>query len=368
MNRKTRVLSGTVLLLVIGVVGYLYLTEQEPIPRAETDPVLAPYMDEIREIKELAKNDPKKAEEKGDALLKLLPEKYRRYYEFGFKAGVGPVALYGQVVDQYGKPVMGARVSFMVLGRFLARGKGFGYVYTDSEGRFEIQGEGAKIELQGVNHPDVSFRFPENAKGARYGSAIARMTFYDTSPSVGETVPLLSDTSKEHPYVFTAWRVEKFEPVKSGYVFGYVEPDGKVATFDLNKGYGKITINRAVDGHLHVSCEREPMEDYGDRVNWKVTLEPVDGGIQPTDDLYLSLAPESGYQPSLTIEMKKSSSDYKERLDKQRYFFTARNGQVYGSLFMYINPHAKLDKCHLEVREFKINSNGSRNLALKPRR
>lgn len=371
MTRKTGFLIVLfVVLLVVG--GYLYMMppSSEVSIKKEVDPELEPFVEDIKEIKELSKTEPEKAEENGEALLAQLPEKYKRYIEFGFDSAIAPVAFYGKIVDQYGEPVEGAKVGYMVHGRFLARGKGYGYAQTDGQGRFEIHGEGANIELTGVKHPNINFRFPENASGARYGSAIARMTFYDVSPEMGRTVPLLSDTSQEKPYVFTAWRVEKYEQVIIGSESLYIPPDGRTYTIDFNE---KQDIHRFIreglsEGHLRISCEREPMKDYGDRVNWKIILEPVAGGIQQTDDLYLNLAPESGYQRSLTIKMQKGSPDYKPELTEQRYFFTANNGQIYGSLFVSIMPHSKLDRCRFAVREFKINSNASRNLALKSRR
>ena len=104
------------------------------------------------------------------------------------------------------------------------------------------------------------------------------------------------------------------------------------------------------------------MSDHLDKLDWQVSITPVDGGIMTTDDLYMNLAPENGYMPSLTVDMNTASPDYQDVLGDQRYYFTSQNGQVYGALFVYYEPHRK-DHCKITI-EYKVNLNGSRNLAV----
>ena len=61
---------------------------------------------------------------KAKAWYESLPEKVRRYYRTGFESGIDAITFYGQVIDQFGQPVAGARVSIDIGGRYLASGSG----------------------------------------------------------------------------------------------------------------------------------------------------------------------------------------------------------------------------------------------------
>lgn len=78
----------------------------------------------------------------------------------------------------------------------------------------------------------------------------------------------------------------------------------------------------------------------------------------------MNLAPATGYQPQLVIDMKADSPEYQHQLLNQRYYFTANHGQDYGVLLLHTHPFATEDKCSVNA-SFKINSTGSRNLELK---
>jgi len=301
-------------------------------------------------------------------LIGCLTETGRAYFELGFKAGMLPINFYGQIVDQYGVPVAGAIVTYETTGALLAHGKGIGKLRTDKQGRFEIHSEGGTLVLRHVAHPDITFSFPSpnSENPTKPSSAI---WFVAAQKTYGGKDPLWTDTSPGRPYVFTAWRVEKYEKVMTGDLNSYQIPDGRIYTFKFDKKkYKERREEGSTDGHLWVSCTRGPIEREQDQVDWRVTITPVDGGIQAADSLYYNLAPEEGYQPSLTIDMRKGSPDFKKSLSNQRYFFTAKNGQVYGSLKIYIYPNTKQgEKCTIDITQYKVNLNGSRNLAVKPK-
>jgi hypothetical protein len=109
------------------------------------------------------------------------------------------------------------------------------------------------------------------------------------------------------------------------------------------------------------------VEDYGD---WSVTISPVNGGgIQETDDLYMNMAPKTGYLPSLTIDRRIGSSSYLPALLNKRYFFTSNDGQDYGSLYVHYEPFARedIDGCIIRF-SWKLNTTGSRSLEIKKKK
>ena len=379
-NKKNILALGTLLVLAVIASWLLWPVSQLPeIVAKKTrptqpaiDPALKPFLPEIEAIKKLAKTEPEKAKSKTEALLDKLPERYRRFYTLGFEAGMEDIDFYGQIVDQYGEPVGNASVGFSTGGVMLAPGKGIGKVNADEQGRFEIHSEGGSLSLFNIKAPGINFSFPvpTHIKNSRFGAHIKEMRFTGYQHNMGGNAPLWTGTSPEKPYVFTAWRVEKYEKVLIGDLNSYQFPDGRIYTFKLDKKkYKERREEGSTDGYLRVSCTRGPVKSIHDQVDWQVTITPVDGGIQATDDLYLNLAPEAGYQPSLTVDMNtKGVSGSPPSLKNQRYFFTANNGQIFGSLYLHIEPNAKQGKkCRIDIAQYKININGSRNLAVKPK-
>jgi hypothetical protein len=366
-----------VILLVVLATALIYLgyfqPRQKPIERLgeriKADPSLASFVEEMEEIKTLSEKDPEAAEARAKELVSRLPEKYRRQLDFGFKAGMLPINFYGKIIDQNGRPVVRAKVIYETTGAFLAPGGGMGFVYTDDQGRYEIHSEGGKLNLAGIVHPFAVLYFQRNRSPSYSGPNKRFKMVYGGQPRQGANELLWTDTSPAKPHVFTAWRVESYEDVRHGKMDGQMRPDGSVYTFDFDRKnkFGEVipaAFEGAKGGHLHVTCSRPPIEDVMDWQDWAVTITVVDGGVQLTDDYYLNLAPEAGYSPSLTIEQRKSASDYQSRMLGKRFYFTAKSGQVYGSLYARIEPHMKPELCRV-LLSYKINFNGSRNLAIK---
>jgi hypothetical protein len=370
--RKKYIVVAIILMTALICLSYFQL-RQKPMEqlgeRIKTDPALAPFVSEMEDIKKLSQKDSKAAEARARDLVSRLPEKYRRQLDFGFKAGMLPINFYGKIVDQNGQPVVRAEVIYSTTGAFLAPGRGMGFVYTDDQGRFEIHSEGGSLNLAGIVHPRAVLYYPRSGSPG-YSEPNERFKrVYGGQPRQGANELLWTDTSPAKPHLFTAWRVEHYENIRHGRMDGQMRPDGTHYTFDFDKKdrFGRVNsfaLEGGKGGYLHVTCSRVPIEDVMDWQDWMVTFTVVDGGIQPTDDYYLNLAPEIGYAPSLTIEQRKDSKDYQPEMLGKRFYFTAKSGLVYGSLYARIEPHMKPELCRV-VLSYKINENGSRNLAIK---
>ncbi len=348
------------IILVLGVIGYLngldaYLTHPE------TAEEIAPQLRELKAIQQLEQTNPELAKKQLDTMMESAPSsKLKRWYNIGFKAAVTDVIFYGKVIDQHGKPVDGAKVTYLVEGQFLAAGSGQGWTLTDNQGMFLIEGEGAKITVQDIIHPQINYNPPLTTKNS----------ILTAGRNVPDRIVLWKKYTADNPYLFKAWWVEEFENVLAGWTRESLPPDGTVFTYNVlgKKKRRRIPwVEGEVGGHFRFSCERSEMSKHRDYKDWKVTITPVDGGIQQTDDIYQNVAPETGYQPSFVLEQLKSSPDYQHQIINQRYFFYANNGASYGSLFVRINPHrfrSGVGECKIVV-SYKINLNGSRNLAVK---
>jgi len=362
MKNKKLFIILLIIITVIGLYAYfknfgIYLTH----PNANT--ALVPHLKDLKNIEELKKKNPELAEKKLKELISKLPKKEQHKLNFSLFAGVDNVNFYGKVIDQYGKPVSDAKIRYAIEGQFLSAGSGQGFVMTDQQGIFSFDGKGSSLTLYDVVHPKIDFNPPTS-------------TLSNTYLSDGKNVPIrlkiFGKYTINNPYLLKVWRTDVFENVKKRKEFTYViNSNGNVYTLDFDKkGYDVLNEGR-MNGHIRISCERQPILAYHDNQDWRITLESVDGGIQSTDDIYMNFAPETGYEPRIVLEQKKSSPDFMHTLLNQRYYFTAHNGTIYGSLFMHLEPNRSMKKadstfeneCGFSV-SYKINLEGTRNLSV----
>jgi len=282
--------------------------------------------------------------------------------------------IYGRVLDQYAQPVVGARVTYEGTHSFLSAGSGLGYVTTDEKGNFVIHANGNSLVLAEIKHPDISYSYPfaggygKTTTNAMYSITRRQIKFRNGGADTRyeNAQPY---TNSNHPFVISTYRLSGYEGAYSKQERFRLNADGRIYTIFFKKEHGANEIQEGVvPGQLHVSCTRKHhmvnLKDYGD---WSFSIKPVDGGIQPTEDIYLNEAPESGYQPSYDINMKRSDPKYMHTILNQRLFFTTNQGKKYGALYANFEPHfdwrAKIDWCSLTLI-YKFNNTGSRNLEL----
>lgn len=118
-------------------------------------------------------------------------------------------------------------------------------------------------------------------------------------------------------------------------------------------------------GQFIISCTRPHMESLRDYGDWRLSITPIDGGVQKSEDLYMNLAPLDGYQPSIEIDMIEGSDDYRNSIRNQRYYFVANDSAHYGSIRFDVEPfgdHSR-EACIIYAN-YRINPTGSRNSEL----
>jgi hypothetical protein len=331
-----------------------YDTQQAPLPQASNNPYDAAKLKEIKEKAEAIEqakkaDDPGKLEKAEQSLIKAIGGRAGKMVSMA-RARNLPIEMYGKVVDQHGQPVAGAEVYMIVAGGgTFAPGSGPVRLTSDAAGMFRLEAKGQQIEILSVKKSNLTQTFFERISGKR------NSVLLDAVGRFGEQYSWRSYTTPDKPFVINVWRVEKFEKVKSESGAISPSPNGEPVEF----------------AGVKVICEREPKEPNvhwrHQKGSWSITFRPIDGGIQETDDLYLNEAPEIGYQPELTVAMKRGDPDYKVNIQPaRRYYYTAYNGKWYGSFSATFDPYMEDDVCSIQVA-FKYNSNGSRNLAVKPR-
>jgi len=352
---------------LILVSAFVWQKQQQVPVASSTNPELIPVKEALLELQiekafvQLNEEDKKK---RIYEVLEKLPPEYKtlkRQYQIAMSA-LPHITFYGRIIDQYNMPVSGASVFYIGTNAYLSAGGGRGQVMSDENGYFEIDTEGASLELGGIGHPEIDGVYH------MIGSSRKRdASFVSYDDPQGRHPNWRNYTKKESAYLIRAWRLGEYEGSVSGNESLRIDSDGSIYTLNLDKSKREMNIVKGEGkGQFRISCQRRHMESNRDYGDWSLSLSPINGGLLETDDLYMNIAPESGYQPSFKVDMKKEQSDYKHTLENKRFYFKTNNGQEYGSMVVQFQPFYSVsrDICNIRMT-YKINPTGSRNLELK---
>lgn len=374
---KKYFLLTAAIIIIIALVFYFVGPSEEGGRITNVDPELIPIKKALLALHQDQSFQQLSSQAQRDSINEVLenvPNSHRqlkRQYQVAMSS-LPSIEFYGLVIDQNGSPVKDASIFYTGENAYLSAGGGMGHVRTDENGYFVIKTTGAALELGGVRHPEID--------SVSYETPYRLITDSTRSPkelairfvSHDKTDPVLNYnnySSKDKAYKINAWRLSEYEGAVGGNVNGYYSYTGKIYTLNLTgKNYNEIKQEGEHNGVLRVSCIRQNMESFNDYGDWAITITPINGGIQETTDLYMNIAPASGYQASLKIVMHKDISGYVPYLRNKRYYFTSNNGKEYGGVFVHFEPHARFDYdngCRINIAAFKINPTGSRKLELK---
>ncbi len=260
---------------------------------------------------------------------------------------IRPVEFFGKVEDQNGSPVEGALISFVGGSGYLARGSGEGTVKTNVDGLFSIDGaNGVDLSIDNIAKAGYDYR----TSTAGYVKIVP--VIFDSHQRFHDSL-LWSDFTKNNPYIFKVCKVEKYARVDVGGNKYYFYSDGREDSINLTSR----KKNKYVDkkrGDLNVSFTRT-------NNHWQLTLSSSKGGLLESNDLYMNIAPESGYQKSIVIEGDRVDGE-SVRLNKN--YFLKINESKYARLAMNIRPYYK-DKSFIQIF-YAINLEGGRQFAIKP--
>ena len=237
-----------------------------------------------------------------------------------------PVALHGRVVDQDNQPVAGAAVRLRLE---------VGFLRTPSRGDTRWDG----VEL--VTNPDGSFTLPPRKAGSISVVAILKVG-YEPSTRNPTRFDFFRVEAPRHvpdplnPVVFRMWRKHGAEPMAFQDVRIKIPYDGTAVVFDLVKGVQ--VPDPGQPGDIRVTLLRSPLNIMpGQRkFDWQATIEAIDGGLKESQDEFMFLAPEAGYQPKIVLGF--AGDDPKWTADRKVSFYIHnRGGQNYGRVTLEIN-------------------------------
>jgi len=342
MNNKN--IKIFTLILAIGAVGWSLLpTTSEHVVKMEEqviekEPVSLPVKKVDKSLIIQSIGDYLASPAHADPAIIKRIQKIKRFQDLQ----TGEFNYFGKVIDQHGEPVMGAKItgyySYYPLipnGDFTSSSKGFERV-SDANGLFSI-----------LDKKGISIRIGLIEKEG-YEFEKSRLYMFDR----GGIKMLKEIGNPDKPVIFKAWEKTEAEHLVSLEKRVYLSFDGQKIAVDLHvKSCG-------AQSDFTVSVIRS-----GSRINpadWQVVLEVAGGGLIESSDLFMNLAPESGYQSKVVISNKRSDENYTSQADK-KYFLKSKNGKSYASLEMQIRPFFNNSESAIFMK-YRLNPNGSRNL------
>jgi hypothetical protein len=253
-----------------------------------------------------------------------------------------PIVFYGKLEDQFGNPVVGAKIAGnTIIYNGVRSGAEHVSATSDANGVFQINA--GKGESLGI--------VPR--KG---GYALATK---DTYFKYSYMYPDHFTPDPNNPTVIKMWKLQREEPlvgIDKEYRFPFTNAP---VYFDL--AAGKIV---SAAGDLQAIITRAPGSiSQRNRGDWSIELIPVNGGIMEPqyNTSYITFeAPESGYQSNYLVLMNHDDPAWQDGINKE-LFLKSKGGQVYSkfSLGFRINN----DQDGLMWFRFRgvANTNGSRN-------
>lgn len=180
---------------------------------------------------------------------------------------------------------------------------------------------------------------------------------YELSPKIPRNYGITGG-STEDPVIFQMWKKGISESLIQGSKFYGIIPDGRTYTIDFLQ-QKKIEGDNA-SGDIKVSIVRPKVVVPREKFDWSFDIEGVQGGLVETQDEFMYLAPEAGYQPKYVVNMLANDPNWKREIDKLQFYFQSRDGKVYGRFVVDIIPDYN-EQSVFNVR-YAVNPNGSRNL------
>ena len=141
-------------------------------------------------------------------------------------------------------------------------------------------------------------------------------------------VPVGFFPDPQHPVVFNLRRkgtpepliTTDFPPGMGGFV--QLRHDGTPVEIDLLKGQ-KVS---AGSGQLKLELWRGVSNKTANTFDWKCRLSAIGGGLVETPEEFAFQAPESGYQPSIGIDMAAASQNWRDNI-RTKYYVQLPDGK-----------------------------------------
>lgn len=225
--------------------------------------------------------------------------------------GRTPIVFYGKVVDDKMKSVNDALIRYSTTD-LSSEGRTMRETRSSSDGTFSIQNVHGKNLVVRVS------------KAGYYEYQDARRGFQYAGPGDHFT------PNKDKPEIFRLYKKGQQAPLLARQKLFTFPPDGSFHSLLLFKAQRKEgTLN---DADLLVSFRRDRTQPRGSQ-SWSLLLQvPEGGGLIESNEEFMFLAPEAGYQTNVQLGASTSGDVQKQ------YYLRLPNNEGYARLKMTIIP------------------------------
>jgi hypothetical protein len=261
---------------------------------------------------------------------------------------------YGKVIDQSGMPVADVDVVGTLVNPPVFGGLQYGMM---GAGDGSTDGGEATIKTTCRTKSDANGLFQFTwMRGIGFGVSLSK-SGYEIDYRVGEKGPISGNqTSADDRTIFTMYKLQGAEPMVHQNFIVMLPCDGTTTNVNLQTGK-KVTSG----GDIAITFTRNPVQivDRHTPFEWTLKLEISGGGLIETHDIYPYLAPENGYQASITLGTGPSPKTYSASAN-QAYYFKSADGK-YGRVTIGLHADYQPPPTLLGI-EVYLNPSGSRNL------
>jgi len=249
-----------------------------------------------------------------------------------------PIEFYGKVIDENSNPVAGVSVQFRWATQTEDVAATTATTESDTDGLFSLQGKRGRSLTVSVSKEGY-YNSRKDKTGFLYALGL---DIY--SPSLLNPVIFhLRKKGKGKSLITTDF---------PGFArYAQLHHDGTPVEIDLFKG----TQVPAGSGQLKLEFWRDISNMNIQPFNWKLQLSALGGGLVETDEEFDFQAPESGYQPSIVIDMPATNQNWQGEV-RSKYYIQLPDGK-YGRIDFYLLP-----RNGVFTVQTVINPTGSRNL------
>ncbi len=340
MNRKACLI---ILICVIAVLAWLFFRHPSPSPLLEhteavqtNEPVAIGTERQVVVQSNAAPTDEPPTRQAQDFLARN--EQIKQELANWDRLWRTPLLYYGKVVDESNQPIPGVQVSYSGSSAnesLTEETRNEGSVTTDERGIFKIDrlyGIGLMFELSHSNY----YPYPDNSTGFNVRSP-PRDGIVENSEA---NARIFRMHSKGHPVPLVHRRGGADVPVNSG-----------IAAVEF---YGQQ--DKQVVGMLQIEAWGDTPKNWSPTpYNWGVRLVAPNGGLIESTNQFDFIAPDSGYQQSIEINMDKNQTGWTDTVEK---WFFIKQPSGYIRMRIYIAAKTPL----YTSLEYFYNPDGSQNL------
>ncbi len=246
-----------------------------------------------------------------------------------------PINFYGKVVDENEQPVEDAHIK-LDWNDQSARGTSYSETVSDANGFFSLTGVEGKI--LGVRPEKESYytSLEQNRFVFEYAAFWEEKSYHEPDP--------------DKPVIFHLRKKGEAEPLIKRYAQISLPRNGSVVRFDLFEG----KQSQAGQLELQAWCSEKDAEG---KYDWRLIIQVPSGGIKDTKEEFAFSAPESGYAPTLEINMLRNlGKDWKSSVEQQAYV-------AFGNPVQYTRINFRMTGLGENFyMDCWVNPSGSRNL------